>query len=217
MFHRAAAADWLGFASSGLWGISKAIWEQTADVILRTGVLLVPLAGFILGALGVGAEFDRGTIPFLLTRPRTRAHYLWQSWLVSAAEMTVLVAISILLFTTRIQFTSRPPAWSAEDFFRTVAAMLVPAGVIFCTTFSFTVFLRKEQHGTNAAVAAIFSYSGLFVIIKLLFNVRLPIFWELYASAFGRSALPTLSVVSWMGVALILLFASHFSFQRAEV
>ncbi len=193
------------------------MWEQGVEAMLVTSVFAMPLVGFVLGAQGVGAEFERRTIPFLLTRPRHRFFYLWASWLVGAVEVVALVAISILLYASRSHMPSSPPASSANGALGAVAAMIVPAGVIYCLTFCFTVFLKKEQHGTTAAVAAIFSYSGIFVVIRLIYNIKLPIFWELYVGAFNPAKpLPLLSVSVWLGLALAFVAASHFHFQNAE-
>ena len=215
--HVFVAGDWFSWTSRNALGIPGAAWQQSVDVLLRLTALCMPLAGFAIGAMGIGTEFENRTASFLLTRPRSRAYFAWSSWVFGALEMAVLIGIAIFLFAVR-KATPGNPAMTLQGALRAIGSVLIPALVIFSATFCFTLLLKKGQHGTNAAIAAIAAYSGLVLIVRLWYAVRIPVFWEFYTKAFDHSRdLPLASMSGWLAVAVLAPLIAWAHFRRAEV
>jgi len=217
-FYHMVARDWLRWKSSGGLGLPGGAWEQGASSLLLLLLFLIPLAGFVLGALGVGSEFAKQTLPFLFTRPRSRRYFLWSSWAVGAGEALLLLAITIFVHGMR-------PAVASSQIRQYSVAVLLQAFVLvgvvslllYSITFFFTVLLRKEQHGTNAAVAAVFIYTAAAVAMNMLLEIKVPLFWELYSGALREDlAFPVAKVVVWLAVTLLLAIASGVLLERAE-
>lgn len=215
--HLFIASDWFGWTSRGALGVPGPVWQQTADVVLRLGAVFMPLAGFVIGALGVGTEFENSTAAFLLTRPRSRTYFAWSSWAFGALEMACLVGVAAFLFAVRKVMPGVAPM-TGQSVARAIGAMLIPALVIFSATFCFTVLLKKGQHGTNAAIGSIAAYSGAVVILQIWYDVRIPLFWDFYARAFDHTRdLPLASMAGWLAVALLAPVIAWAYFERAEV
>lgn len=216
--HRAIVADWFGITSYAVWNVPREVLVQSVEAVLRLAFTLTPLTGFVIGAITLGGEFGKQTLPFLLTRPRHRWYYLWSSWLVGAVEVLTLIFVGVVLYGTRLQVPGFPRSMEVAGLLKATLAMAAPAAVIYCLTFCFAVLLKKEQHGTNAAVATVFSYSGLVLFFRLMYEVRIPVFWEFYAGAFDASrSVPWVAFAGWLGLALLLIVVAHSYFERVEV
>lgn len=195
---------------------SRVVWQGSTGALVATLIGLVPFAGFFLGALGVGLEFEKRTADFLLTRPRSRRYFLWTSWGLGAAQMIALVLLSLAgIWLTR--FASSPKL-SARVF----AAMCVVALIIYSVTYLMTTLARNSRHGTSLGVAVFIGYSGLYVWVRLWYDTEIPlpwIPWELTFGSFrGAGALfPITAMIGWLIVCLALTLAAQLVFERAEV
>lgn len=214
--NRCITADWFGW-SSALFATNHGQAALTADLILRSFTPLIPLAGFVIGALGVGVEFQKRTLPFLLTRPRSRRSFLWSSWLAGALEVSFLAILAVWFYAARVRIGDDTPRISWLGGLRAVMALVIIALVIYSLTFCLTVLSKKEQRGTTAAVAVVFSYSAIVTWARVLYGVRLPVFWELYLGVFDpKYQLSIPLVMGWLCVAFALVLASQLYFQRSE-
>ncbi len=190
--------------------------EQAADSVLGMFLFLMPLTGFVLGALGIGQEFSMHTLPFLLTRPRGRAYFIWASWGAGALEVLILWLAFALLMVFRPAMPHYPVMLYTPQ---GALSLFVRVGVLsvffYSLTFFFTIFFGKEQHGTNAAVGFVAVYSAVVVLLRKLYELNIPSFWDLYSGAL-RSVAPISAVLGWLGVSLALIFLSSRLFRATE-
>jgi len=204
--------------SSGAIGTTDPVWQQTASSLLQSFLFLIPLAGFVLGALGVGSEFSKQTISFLLTRPRSRRYFLWSSWAVGACESAVLTAATILVLGTRPGETgAAATGYSGALLAQAFVLVSIISVFLYSLTFFFTVLFRKEQHGTNAAFGTVFVYSIVAIMLRIAYGIKIPLFWELYAGALRADVVfPAMKAASWLSLAILLAVFSHLLLEKAE-
>ncbi len=191
------------------------VWSVTSDAFLTTCLFLVPLLGFVFGAIGVGKEFEKGTLPFLLTRPLARHNLVWSSWAVGFAEILLLVIASVL----QLRFLHSRLAHPFETrMFRDILIFAVVASVIYGVTFLMTILARSERKGMNLGVATVVGYTGLQLWVAFGFGIELPGFWALYSKLSGSfTPIPWLTLLAWFGVATAFVLVAQLWFQRVEV
>lgn len=191
---------------------SQEVWQMLAGGMVASLIGMVPLAGFVLGALGVGTEFEKRTADFLLTRPRSRRTFLWTSWGLGAAQMIALVLVSL-----GVNWLTRSPGSPAVSA-RLLAAMSVVALVFYSVTYLMTTLARNSRHGTTLGVAVVVAYMGLYVWLLLWYDVRIP-FWAQFQFSSGRTvaAFTPSAMLGWLAVCLVLMLVAQFRFERAEV
>ena len=217
-------------------------WQMTAQALLGTMLLALPFAGLVLGALGVGAEFERGTADFLLTRPRSRRHLLWTSWALGAAQIALLVLVSNLFRLAPIgsgrqgvgslgdflrpptvhrsvTLPHRYPVGSLEDFLGPVLVLCTMALVFYSLTYLMTTLARNGRNGTALALAVMVAYGSLFATLLKWYDIRIPFFpADLIQLAFPAIDSSSLAIVAgWLAVCLALTLVAQFSFERAEI
>ena len=193
---------------------SRVVWQSSADALLGTMLGVLPAAGLVLGAFGVGTEFEKGTADFLLTRPRSRGYFLWTSWGQGAAQMIALVLVSNLfrlapLGSNRVQ--------GLGDFLRSVVALCTLALVYYSLTYLMTTLARNNLYGTALALAVITAYYGLYTWLRLWYDINIPLFLRLsFRSSHSGADFP-LTVAGWLAVCLALMLVAQLRFDRAEV
>lgn len=193
---------------------SRVVWEGSADALLGTMLGVLPAAGLVLGALGVGVEFEKRTADFLLTRPRSRRTFLWTSWGLGAAQMVVLVLVSNLF---RLASPGFHRVEGLGDFLRSVVALSTLALVYYSLTYLMTTLARNSRNGTALALAAIVVYGGFYMWLMVWYDIHiLPFFLELsFRSLYPVADFP-LTVAGWLAVCLALMLVAQFRFERAE-
>lgn len=86
------------------WTVVRIISQEGLALVWNTGVgntlaaMLVALV-FIaadLGALGLGDDSEQRYLDFLLSRPRSRAHLVWTSWLAGLTQLLPLLVLPLL-------------------------------------------------------------------------------------------------------------------------
>jgi hypothetical protein len=190
------------------------MWRVSVDALLPAALGLVPFAGLVLGALGVGVEFEKGTADFLLSRPRTRNYLLWMSWAVGAAQMTTLVLVSFLLLFLRT--TTLRGIESVNEALRLAAGFATLALLVYSLTYMMTTLVRNSRNGTGLAIFVTLAYGGLVVWLRLWHEVRLPVFVDLYDRWYRAGPDFPPAVVGWLAVCLALMVVAQWRFQRAE-
>lgn len=200
---------------------SRFLWISGAQTLMLTMVGVTPLAGFLFGSLGVGTEFERRTADFLLTRPYSRPFLLWTSWAVSAAQVLGLVVFGITM--NWIAPFRGSPSRSAG----TLIGVCVVALTIYSVTFLMTTLSRNSRHGLGLGVFAFMAYTGLYVWLKLWYEIKIPYVFDLTFSSGRRGAgienaslLATFAnpvVFGWLAVCGAMTFAAQKIFERAEV
>lgn len=194
---------------------ARTVWQFSADALLRMLLGVIPLAGFALGALGVGLEFEKGTADFLLTRSRPRWYLLWTSWGLGAAQMVVLVLVTNLFQLARL---GSHRVEGLGDFLRPLVAFCTLGLVYYSVTYLMTTLARNGRNGTALALGVMVAYFTLFVTLREWYDTHIPFFEELVLRTFDADAAAGFSLeAGWLAVCLALTLVAQFSFERAEV
>lgn len=197
----------------------RSLWITTAQAFMLTMVGLTPVAGFVLGALGVGTEFERRTADFLLTRPRSRRSMLWTSWAFGAAQMVALVILSIMM--VRIAGHQGAAVKNA----RGMVGMCIVALVIYSVTYLMTTLSRSSRHGLSLGLLTFIAYTGLGVWLQFWYEIAIPNMWDMVFSSGRREVLnagfagdlPVPVWFGWLAVCLAFVLIAQWRFERAEV
>lgn len=193
----------------------RTVWTASADALLGMMLGLVPWAGLFLGALGVGVEFEKGTADFLLTRPRSRAYYLWTSWGLGAGQVAALVVVSSLLQLARPPGSHRVN--DLAEFLRMLAGFGTMALVLYGVTYLMTTLARNSRNGISLAILTLGAYGGLVVWLRLWYEVRFPSFMELYSRVYRVGPDFPAAVAGWLALSLALTLLAQWRIERAEV
>jgi len=217
-------------------------WQIAPQALLGTMLLSLPFAGMVLGALGVGTEFERGTADFLLTRPRSRRHLLWTSWALGAAQMALLVLVSNLFRLApvgpgrfgegslrnflrpptvhrSVTLSHRYPVGSFEDFLGPVLVLCTMALVFYSLTYLMTTLARSGRNGTGLALGVMIAYGSVFATLRNWYDIRIPFFpVDLIQLAFPAFDSASMAIVAgWLAVCVALTLVAQLSFERAEI
>ncbi len=193
----------------------RAAWQTTVGALVITTLGAIPLAGFVLGAFGVGMEFEKRTADFLLTRPHSRRYFLWASWIVGASQM-----VSLMLAGHLAQLSRKNPNPFADMsvFLRSLLVNSVIALVVFSVTYLMTTLALNSRNGTSLAVLTVLAYMGLHVWLRLWYDVVIPTPWEsLGRAGRGEQPLPFLGMAGWLAVCGACVLLAQFRLERTEV
>lgn len=200
----------------------RSLWHATAQAMMLTMVGSMPIAGFVFGSNGVGAEFERRTADFLLTRPRSPRYLLWTNWSVGAAMMIALVTLSVLItWMARYEYQGGPARTA-----RGLVGMWIVALTIYSVTYLMTTLARNCRNGVGLGVLVFCAYTGLYVWLKLWFAVEIPFVFQLTFSS-GRGGFEVedastflnaanIAILGWLAVCVILTYIAQFVFERQE-
>jgi ABC-type transport system involved in multi-copper enzyme maturation permease subunit len=171
------------------------VWTQVIFGMAVCGAMMAALAGFFLGASGAGEEFERGTLPFLATRPRPRAYFVWTAWAVGAGELLVLLATGMgVAFAVLIHFSiagaargnwlyHRPPAYYNWGWFlrffawRIVGLLLllwITALVCYSLAYLLTLIARSRPNGAALAIGLSIAYLVAAYLLRYYARISVP-------------------------------------------
>jgi ABC-type transport system involved in multi-copper enzyme maturation permease subunit len=204
----------------GGWTSSRSIpemWLSTGHILIAVPMFVMPLAGFLLGAYGVGDELGKGSAAFLLSHPRSRRYLMWVNWLVGAGEIVALMLLAVLLRALGPAHPAYPGRRLNVFDLRDIVMTTVLAVAIYSLTFFFTTAFRSGRLGTNVAFATVFSYYGLLAWLALNFQIYLPPLSGPYYHKWSGFPWHVLTEnTGWLGFVLLLVYASQLLFERAE-
>lgn len=202
----------------GGWTSRRAVpaaWHETGLLLFIAPSSFVYLSAFLLGAVTLGDEYSKGTLPFLLTRPRQRQSLVWGNWLWGALTLEFLVFLSLALYFA----SPAPPAYprGGSGFFawRLSLLMLLVPLLLYSLTFFLTMLFRSGRYGSGAALLMAVGYLALAMWLSLFFDIQLP-----YAPgprARYWSHFPWGEMASWLLTSLALVWISRTIFVRREV
>jgi len=170
------------------------VWTQVMLGIATCGGMMAALAGFFLGGSGAGEEFERGTLPFLATRPWPRHYFVWTGWAVGAGELLVLLAAGMgVAFTVLIHFTVAgdslprfhhllvprfPWAWLVGFFGWRIAGLLLLLWItgLVCYSFAYllTLVARSRANGVALAVGLAIAYLVAAYLLHYYARIHIP-------------------------------------------
>jgi ABC-type transport system involved in multi-copper enzyme maturation permease subunit len=197
------------------------IWLSSGHLLVAMPVFAVPLAGFFLGACGVGEELGKGSSAFLIARPRSRRYFLWTGWFAGACQVLAIFLLAVLFRSLRLLAPPHAgvyPGPRSNTFQPGDLVMIAALGLlIYSLTYFFTTILRSGRLGSNVALATVIIYSTVKAWLAVTFQIHLPLASDPYLRRwFGfpwhliTDALPSVAL------AVILVYAAQLHFERAE-
>ncbi|MBI3405535.1 MAG: ABC transporter permease subunit [Acidobacteria bacterium] len=204
------------------------LWWMTATSLADLAPVAMVLAAFSFGAAGIGEEFHRGTIQFLLARPRRRLHFVWTGWIVGAAELALLVSVAYGIsrrfgsqtvfgnFTWRqIHGISSPEAAA----WKSILLIFIVALLLYSLAYFTTLLMRGGRNGFNLAVGILIVYCAVWDLLHFVWHMEFPFIFTMFEWTFrstGPDSFPV-SAFTYLLVAMIFPFASQWLLERAEV
>jgi hypothetical protein len=188
------------------------------DAVRTLGIALAfaaPVVGARLGAFGVGAEFESGSILFLATRPRSHRYWIWMAWGVGLTELLVLCLVPVaVMLPALLHFTGNS---LLKPLFELVPLMFVTQAVAFGVGYLATVVLRSARHAMALAAVLLMAYIAAEFVLKLIWNVPPVEFWVVFAQVGIGKGFPGSMVAEWLLVALMFPLIADMVFEDAEI
>jgi hypothetical protein len=206
--------------------------QTTSDASLLLGALLTFPFSFLawrFGSFGVGRDLGDKCGAFLLTRPRSRAFFVWSDWGFGMAQLLITVVAANLVLALAIYRAASDHAVHIAGqsvsllyvFSLHIAAALLLTGLIFGLTY-FCSVLGKNR-GLMLSVGILLGYFILRGIVQHYWPwVKLPdlTLTEFKANPSGNIGFAPhlgLSIALRAGVALVFPIAAQWLLQSRDV
>jgi hypothetical protein len=209
----------------GVFSKESVIWIHVALISK-----FIAATAWVLGALSIGRDLSDNSGPFLLTRPRSRAYFVWSESGLALAELFGISAMTVGLYFAAIHFQlftlliARQGIAVATAPIASIAAPLVLlsaflyAGLVYSVTYLMTALVRRNTIGLISAVGVFALYDWLSKKTSSFF--ALPD-WMLdpFAQTFQYQLAPHLaaSIAIRIGIILLLTYLSQFILERVEI
>ncbi len=208
----------------GLLAKTREFWPLWSVVLGGCLILVISMA-LSFGAAGIGEEFAQNTAEFLLTRPRSRRHFVWAGWVAGAAQLLLIVSacigVTLLILLYR---TGTPFAWRSLI---PVVPLFVLGTLVYSLTYLLTATLRSSRNGYASGLGIVLFYPGLVWLFESQWGIHLPwpgdVFIPVSLVAEGTQAAvsglayPVAAAAAWTLVALACPLAAQFVVERMEV
>ncbi|HTV07093.1 MAG TPA: hypothetical protein VME86_17115 [Acidobacteriaceae bacterium] len=204
--------------------------------LLYSESILISFWGWLSAGIGVGKNFGEDSGSYLLTRPRTRAWFLWNDWGYTMAQIAIIVTATNLIFLLAIHhifaLMHMPAAVPVDAGSATISvtflillvsiAVLLCAGIIYGLSYFSTILIRR----TSGVMLGAGILLGYFILGGVLHHyapsVHLPgLVMNIFAH--GHHTGPQLSgglaanILARAAVVLALPFATQLILDRAEI
>ncbi|MFZ0211221.1 MAG: hypothetical protein WAL55_00790 [Candidatus Acidiferrales bacterium] len=180
-----------------------------------TFVTIVTAAAYALATLCAIQEFTDKTAHFLFTKPRSRAYFVWISWLVGSAELLGVAGVNLLvgwwvLAHYGVSAFTRAAAHGVSP--RTFVEAIVYASFAYAFTFALTVMLRNGLKGLGASLGIMAGMVGVAAGLQMRWKIDLP----LPPQQIGHLPI-ALSECLWVILTLLFVCAAQVVVERAEI
>jgi len=188
-------------------------WARGTVGAMGSGGVMLWFIGLMVGSSGLGEEIERGTAPFLLTRPRSRGYFLWSFWLACGVELLAFTSIMMLAgYATLFYYTRHTGPWN----FLLIAPILMITGLLAVGLAQFLVTLSRSG---KYALAGSFTFTICYVtaatLLKMYEVVNLPSPVSMYSLSFTAALAGTMLI--WLAAALGFIALAHLIVTRMEV
>jgi hypothetical protein len=200
---------------------ARTAWNDGVDHTELALAALLLFAATDFACLGLGEASGRKEYDFLLTRPRSRRHFVMVAWLAAISQLCLLTVIpSLVAWVTLALLTSR---FMPGNMLSTLALFLAAAALIHGCSFAWTMATASVRSGFE------------FAFVLILMGMVLRIFADSYRYGFfidlpaGRSArlhdwfinqVPahwTWSLPLMLAASAVMPFVAHWGFARKNV
>jgi hypothetical protein len=196
-------------------------WRFGVEHVLLAMIFLLLFSAADLGSLGVGESAARKEYDFLLTRPRTRRHFVWTAWLAGFTQLCLLALTPLAIaVTTLYALTSR--LYAHRLLLLSLGALELSV-LVFSGAFALSIATGSDRSGFEL----VFSLLVVYYAVKQVFGSR----WlDLYFWTSGNSY--ALGAYDWLlndqrvrYAALLLMltatavlpFLAQFGFERKDL
>ena len=220
---------WLSFALGRhsramhwYWDPVRGAWDWGLYMTEDWLYLAVLWVAVILGAVSVGREYRSGAMPFLLTRPASRKAFVWTDWCQGMAEMTIILAMTLLGVVLVLCRISRDYVWLS---FPPLLGCVVLGAALYGLSHFTTALSGSSMKGLSASAAVILFYELLPGALKEWWRLSGPLrfrdwslnLWEHEASVYDPFTLHGWPMLMWLLLALAFLLLSQFVLKWREV
>jgi ABC-type transport system involved in multi-copper enzyme maturation permease subunit len=215
----------------GHWTVIRITSQEHLAWVWNTGssntvaVMLVALV-FIaadLGALGLGDDPERGNLDFLLSRPRSRAQWVWSGWFAGLTQllpMLVLPLLTSLGILAALTHTMLP-----GNLLRLSVPLFAMAAAMYTLAFFMTTVTASARQGYELAALAVVLFLGYRLILSGQGEFalwRTDWMWECLRSAFDwylspHQVFPSANLLFVTGAILFLPYLAQLSFDRRDL
>jgi len=184
----------------------------------NTFAMVITAVAYALATICAIQEFTDKTAHFLFTKPRSRAYFVWTSWIVGFAELLMVAAVNLFVgwrvlahYGVSAFSDAGPQSWnlvSPQNFVKAA----VYACFAYALTFALAVILRNGLKGLGASFGLLAGMVGVAAGLQMRWKIDLP----LPSQQIGH--LPfALSECAWIVLALLFVLAAHLVVERAEI
>jgi hypothetical protein len=202
------------FASHG----GTAILDAGPLAFQNTFMMVVTAVAYALATICAIQEFTDKTVHFLFTKPRSRAYFVWTSWIVGFVEWLILATVNLLVgwrvlahYGVSAFSDAYPQRWNLVSPQKFIEAA-VYAFFAYALTFALAAILRSGLKGLGASLGLLAGMVGIAVGLQMRWKIDLP----LPPQEIGH--LPVaLSECVWIAMALLFVCAAQLVVERAEI
>lgn len=220
----------------GVSGGPGMVWMMEVGVTFAFAYFCALVMAFVTGNNNVGSDIGKGTGDFLITRPRSRAYFVWTAWIAGVVELAALIFTTIVVvFATNVLVTGAvwrqvtSPLHSAIadkgqsgalDVPLMLATIALTAAVVYSLTYFLSVVLRSGQRGVVWSIAILFGYSIGSALLKQFAGITLPSVNLAEAASHAPTAwylAPTVQIIGWTLLSIAFPVAAQISLDRADI
>jgi len=206
----------LAFASS----FGTVIRDAGPMAFQNTFMMVVTAVAYALATICAIQEFTDKTAHFLFTKPRSRAYFVWTSWVVGFTELLIVAAVNLFVgwrvlahygvnaFSDAGPQTQKWNLVTPQNFIEAA----VYACFAYALTFTLAAILRSGLKGLGASLGLLAGMVGVSVALQMRWGINLP----LPPEQIGHLPL-ALSECAWIMLALLFVFAAQLVVERAEI
>jgi hypothetical protein len=196
-------------------------WRFGVEHVLLAMIFLLLFSAADLGSLGVGESAARKEYDFLLTRPRSRRHFVWTAYLAGLTQLSLLALIPLgVAVTTLYALTSR--LYPHRLWPLSLGAFVLSA-LVFSGVFALSIATESSRSGFELVFSLLVLYYAVEQVIRRHW-------WDLYFWINRDSY--ALAAYDWLltgqqvryGVLLLMVaatailpFLAQFGFQRKDL
>ena len=133
-----------------------AAWNDGVEHTAAVMMFLLLFAAADLGSLGLGESAARKEYDFLITRPRSRQHFIWTAWLTGLAQLCflALIPLAAALLTLHVLTSGLYPGrlWLLS------VGTLVLATLVFSMTFAMALATKSSRNGFELVFSLLIVY-----------------------------------------------------------
>lgn len=200
------------FANHG----GTAILDAGRLAFQNTFAMIVTAVAYALATICAIQEFTDKTAHFLFTKPRSRAYFVWASWMVGFAELLIVAAVNLLVGWRVLAYYGVSAFTDTQVRALVSPQQFVEAAVYACfayaLTFTLAAILRNGLKGLGASLGLLAGMVGIADALHMRWKIDLP----LPPQQIGH--LPVaLSECVWVIVALLFVWLAQTVVERAEI